>query len=73
MRGPCLLKSWRSTQRTVTLSSGESELLTYSRGGLEALDMVHVAKDFGENLEVNINIDAKTTMETLHRQGFWQA
>ena len=30
--------------------------------------MVHIAKYLGENLEVNIKIDAKPTMGTLHRQ-----
>ena len=53
----------------VVLSSGESELYACNGGGMEALGRVHIAKDLGENLEVNIKIDATATMVTLHRQG----
>ena len=69
MRGPHFLKSWSSTQRTVALSLGESELHACNRVGRVALGMVHIAKDFGENLGVKNKIDAKVTMVTLHQQG----
>ena len=51
VRGPRLLKSWSSTQRTVALSSGESDLYARNRGGIEALGVVHIAKDLDENLK----------------------
>ena len=67
MRGLHLLKSSSSTQRTLARQASQSSARA-TDGEMEALGMVHLAKNLGDNLEVNIKIDAKSTMGTLHRK-----
>ena len=60
---------WPMCEWWRTLSSTRFRALRVQQRRMEALGMVHIAKDFGENLEVSIKIDAKPTVGTLHRQG----
>ena len=49
--GGHLLKHWASTQKKITLSSGEAELGAVVRGFSEALGIQSVARDLGAELE----------------------
>ena len=50
MRGAHLLKHWATTQKAITLSSGEAELTGVVKGVAEGLGMQSLLQDLGESL-----------------------
>ena len=54
MLGSHLLKHWASTQKRITLSSGEAELGAVVRGFSEALGIQSVARDLGVELHPEV-------------------
>ncbi len=56
--GGHLLKHWASTQKKITLSSGEAELGAVVRGFSEALGLQGVARDLGVELEPEVHADS---------------
>ncbi len=58
MLGTHLLKHWASTQKRITLSSGEAELGAVVRGFSEALGIQSVARDLGFGLQPEVARDA---------------
>ena len=58
--GGHLLKHWASTQKKITLSSGEAELGAVVRGFSEALGIQSVARDLGVELEPEVHADSSS-------------
>ena len=68
-RGKHCLRTWSKTQACVTLSSAESELLGAVRGGVEALGMTSLFKDFGQVTKVALHMDASAALGVIQRKG----
>ena len=69
MRGTHLIKHWSSTQRTVTLSSGEAELLGIVRGCSEALGLQSLAGDLGIKAAISVCGDSSAAIGICRRAG----
>ena len=63
------LKTWSSTQATVALSSGESELYALTKGASQALGFMALARDLGDVLSARVHTDANATLGIVNRQG----
>ena len=69
MRGGHVLKSWSSTQKCVTLSSGEAELVAAVRGASEGIGMTRLGDDWGEELTCAVVVDSTAAIGTMSRRG----
>ncbi len=69
MHGWHCVKSWSTTQATVALSSGESELYSLTKGASQALGLIALAADLGLQLNANLHTDASATIGIVQRQG----
>ncbi len=69
MLGTHLLKYWASTQKKITLSSGEAELGAVVRGFSEALGLQSVARDLGVELEPEVHADSSAAIGICRRCG----
>ena len=69
MHGWHCVKTWSSTQATVALSSGESELYSLTKGASQALGLMALAADLGVKLDVRMHTDASATLGIVQRQG----
>jgi hypothetical protein len=67
--GSHLLKHWASTQKKITLSSGEAELGAVVRGVSEALGIQSVARDLGVELQPEVHADSSAAIGICHRCG----
>ena len=63
------IKTWSSTQATVALSSGESELYALTKGASQALGFMGLARDLGDVLDARVHTDASATLGMVNRQG----
>jgi hypothetical protein len=69
MLGSHLLKHWASTQKRITLSSGEAELGAVVRGFSEALGIQSVARDLGVELHPEVHADSSAAIGICRRSG----
>ncbi len=69
MLGDHLLKHWASTQKRITLSSGEAELGALVRGFSEALGLQSVARDLGVELQPEVHADSSAAIGICRRSG----
>ncbi len=69
MLGTHLLKHWASTQKRITLSSGEAELGAVVRGCSEALGIQSVARDLGVELKPEVHADSSAAIGICRRSG----
>ncbi len=67
--GTHLLKHWASTQKKITLSSGEAELGAVVRGCSEALGIQSVARDLGVELQPEVHADSSAAIGICRRCG----
>ena len=69
MLGKHLIKSWSSTQSSVSLSSGESEFYGVVKASGVALGYQSLLKDLGHALPVRVWTDSTATIGICGRQG----
>ena len=69
MVGRHLVKHWSSTQKVVTLSSGEAELAGIVKGSAEGLGLKSLAEDLGIYVKVKIFADASAAIGICRRSG----
>ena len=69
MLGNHMLKTWSSTQPTVSLSSGEAEFYGVVRASGIALGQQSLMRDLGHNLPVRVWTDSSSAIGTCSRQG----
>jgi hypothetical protein len=67
--GTHLLKHWASTQKKITLSSGEAELGAVVRGFSEALGLQSVGRDLGVELQPEVHADSSAAIGICRRCG----
>ena len=69
MRGTHYLKSWSSTQKNVTLSSAEAELLAAVKASGEALGMLQLMSSVGVPMTASIMVDSSAALAVVARKG----
>jgi hypothetical protein len=69
MLGSHLVKHWSTTQKVVTLSSGEAELAGIVKGSAEALGLQSLAKDLGFEVQVRVYADSSAAIGICKRSG----
>ena len=69
MIGSCLIKHWASTQKAVTLSSGEAELGGVVRGTCEGLGLASLGRDLGISLALDVFTDSSAAIGICRRSG----
>ena len=69
MLGGHLLKSWSATQKNMTLSSTEAELVAAVRTITEALGLVQLSYDWGMSFAAKIFVDSSAAIGIANRKG----
>ena len=69
MLGGHCLKSWSSTQKSITLSSGEAELVAAVKMCTEVIGIIQLARDWGVELEGRIYVDSSAAIGVAKRRG----
>ncbi len=69
MRGAHYLKSWSSTQKNVTLSSGEAELVAAVKASCELLGILQMSSEWGAAAEGEIFVDSTSAPAITARKG----
>ena len=69
LRGSHLVKSWSVTQKNVTLSSGEAELVAAVKATSEAIGIARLAFDWGDATEMAVHIDSSAAIGVVSRRG----
>ena len=67
--GKHLIKHWCKEQGPISLSSGEAELYAVNRAASEGLGLQSLARDYGWNYGLSIELDAAATQGILQRRG----
>ena len=62
MRGAHCLKSWSCTQKNVTLSSAEAELVAAVKASTEALGMVQLEAEWGNKMNAEVYVDSSAAL-----------
>jgi hypothetical protein len=68
-RGGHLIKQWSSTQKAVSLSSGESDLFGIVKGAAEAPGIQSFDRDFGIEMAVGFGTDSAAAAGICRRSG----
>ena len=69
MVGNHCIKTWSATQQSITLSSGEAELVAAVRVSSELLGLCQLAHDWGIELEGEIMVDSAAAIGVMERRG----
>ena len=69
MIGNHLIKSWSSTQKNITLSSAEAELVASVKVCGESIGLVQLAADWGLDMKGKIHVDFSAAIGIAHRCG----
>ena len=69
MIGNHLIKSWSSTQKNITLSSAEAELVASVKVCGETIGLVQLAADWGLDMKGKIHVDSSAAIGVAHRRG----
>ena len=64
-----MVAHWSRTQQVVSLSSAESELNGICKCAAEGLAARHMAREFGDEIVLNIYTDASAARGVIQRQG----
>ena len=70
MLGAHLLKSWASTQPTITLSSGEAELHGVVKGSAAGLGMLSLLADLGVRIRLRVWTDSTASIGICKRRAW---
>ena len=69
MRGSHYLKSWSSTQKNVTLSSGEAELVACVKASCELIGVLQMCSEWGTDSEGDVYVDSTAALAITQRKG----
>ena len=69
MIGGHCINTCSSTQKNVTLSSGEAELVAAVKMSAEVIGMIQMAEDWGVQLEGRILTDSSAALAVVRRKG----
>jgi hypothetical protein len=69
MKGSHLIKSWSSTQKSITLSSGEAELVAAVKTCTGLIGISQLMRDWGKEVEGEVYVDSNAAIGTAMRRG----
>ena len=69
MRGSHCIKTWSTTQKSVTLSSGEAELVAAVKMSAELIGMCQLSYDWGIEMEARLLVDSSAAIGVVNRKG----
>ena len=69
MRGAHCLKTWSSTQKNITLSSGEAELVAAVKMSCELIGICQLASEWGNEHHGNVHVDSSAALGMVGRKG----
>ena len=69
MRGGHFIKSWSSTQKNITLSSGEAELIAAVKASCETIGALQLTVGWGEEMEGSMWMDSSAALGMVRRKG----
>ena len=69
MRGMHCLRSWCTTQKFVTLSSAEAELMAAVRAATEGIGLTQLAQSWGLAMSARILVDSSAALAVVSRKG----
>jgi len=69
MRGAHTLKTWSATQKNITLSSGEAELVAMVKMTSEAIGMTQLAGEWEIEMKANMYADSSAALGVVKRRG----
>ena len=69
VRGAHCLRTWSSTQKFVTLSSAEAELMAAVRAASEAIGLTQLAQSWGLDLSARVFVDSSAALGVVSRKG----
>ena len=67
--GSHLIKSWSSTQQTISLSSAEAELYAMCKASIQAIGLAQLLKDFGKASTITVQSDSSAALAIVQREG----
>ena len=68
MRGSHCLKTWSTTQKSVTLSSGEAELVAAVKMSGELIGMCQLSYDWGVEMGARLLVDSSAAIGVVNRK-----
>ena len=69
LKGKHFLRSWSSTQKCVTLSSGEAELVALVKASTELIGLLQLGADWGNDWRGEVLVDSAAALGTVRRKG----
>ena len=69
MIGSHNLKTWSTTQKSVTLSSAEAELVAAVKMSAELIGVAQLAEEWGMSLQGKVHIDSAAAIGVIGRRG----
>ena len=69
MVGKHCIKSWSATQKKMTLSSGEAELVAAVKMSAELIGMLQLLEDWGVKMEARVFVDSTAAIGATQRKG----
>ena len=67
--GSHALKTWSTTQKSVTLSSAEAELVAAVKMSAELIGITQLAEEWGMNLQGKVHVDSAAAIGVVGRRG----
>ena len=64
-----MIKCWSSTQKSITLSSAEAELVAAVKTCTELIGVTQLMKDWGKDTEGEVFVDSSAAIGVVHRKG----
>ena len=69
MIGEHFIKSWATTQASITLSSAEAELVAMTKATAELLGLLHMVRDLGRRMKGVVYADSSAALAIADRKG----
>ena len=69
MRGHHCLRTWSVTQKCVTLSSAEAELVALVKAASEAIGLTQLAADWALSFSASVLVDSSAALAVVARKG----
>ena len=69
MIGGHVIKTWSSTQKSITLSSAEAERVAAVKMSTELIGITQLAHDWGMEVEGRLYVDSEAAIGVVNRRG----
>ena len=67
--GEHFIKSWATTQASITLSSAEAELVAMTKATAETIGVLNMVRDLGQNMSGVVSADSSAALAIADRKG----